>query len=253
MATIELKPFNVAPNEGDLNGYEPFEPVALVGGGDLTDDLDASYIEIGAWLDSDGTQWFERVSCDFVVPAGFDPAACLLRMRARNSADVLSAPPANSRNFLQALAEVETGAILDSQQPYAGALEPFANAEAAEPTWVTWYYNTATAPDLNNPTDAGGWFDLNAYSSAKVALTGAGLRVTLGFYWIGEEPYDRRRAWIDLFEFRLVVSDGIVDATRRYLRPQRHSQRGDGFNMSSAPRHVQGRTRQSTNRNFGIR
>lgn len=249
MATLVLIPFAFALGGGNLSDLESgmvYDTPPAIGDGGLDDDSDVTGAELGAYGVDPGH--IEAVTADFRTPPGIVPTAALVQIRARNNAEVVASPPTETRLLYARLSDTVTDASYNVQAlgnvpPEAWWAGPLTVAEVTTPTWYTgWYQNH---PDLEDPTDAGNWFELSGFPDAAAALMDDGLRVTLGWRWLG----GARLAWVDLFEVRLL----IAYEPRRRPSCIRHRQRGDGLGASSAPRGRQNSTQQASLRGRGIR
>lgn len=208
---VTLEPY--AWSVGDADVAEPY----LVGTsvhtppitGDVADDSDATYYELGAWFSGGGTRNTEIISCDFLLPPGPPPTAVLIYLRARTPDATLAAQPADLRQIWSVMAPVGDPtnhliAVANGNSANPPHMAPLYETDVAEPTWFRWFYQGGPDPDLDDPTEAGNWGETDANPGLAEALTGPGLRVSL--FWQSENDTLGRIAWMNAYEVRLLVA-----------------------------------------------
>jgi hypothetical protein len=231
MSTITLAPYaqessSAAAPLGIGTSWEILDPPTYFGSGSLTDDSDDSGATLGAEFDISSNHHGEPVALWFKTPDGFDPTAFLIQMRARNNEDVRDTPPPDSsRQVHTYVSSADGSTVFDVEFTSPGGgnpspISPLLLAEVAVANDYTWWgSNGAASIDLDNPTQAGGWYQLDFTGDPgdKAALTGDGLRLDLGVYVSGAAG-DPHLNWIDLFEVRLLVAGHARGAypLRRY-------------------------------------
>lgn len=237
--SVVLKPVAQSYGRSDLSiiGTAIWDTPTLVGGGDLGDDSDASYLAEGAFLDTNNSWHVEPISCDFVLPAPYtNPTALLFQVRMKNDADVLASTPTGGTQVWQTVRSVADGTEFSHYSSASPAVDPILLAQTTTPTWFTWWWGDPV--DINvAPTTA--WFRFSYdedHAGTAAALTGSGLRCTFGFFWNGEPGNATRRVWVDMYEFRLVVYCDGAPAGRvaPYLAPRRLHPREDAQGLGGA-------------------
>lgn len=233
--TITLTPYaqestSAAAPLAIATSWEILDPPTYFGGGTLSDDSDSSGATLGAEFDIDSNHHGEPVALWFKTPSGFDPTALLIQIRARNNAEVLDTPPPDStRQIHTYLSSADGSVVFDTELVSPGGgnpspVSPLLLEEVDTTTDYTWWGpNGAASIDLDNPTQDGGWYQLDWSFSQdpgdKAALIGDGLRLDLGMYVAGAAG-DPHLNWIDLFEVRLLVAGmrSGINPLRRYPR-----------------------------------
>lgn len=198
--------YPVAQQVGIIDSGEIDDDPVLVGGGSLSDDSDASYVQLGAYIDSDGNRHTESIAADFVSDSADPIKAVVIQARLKSDADVLADPPSPALNDCPVTLGTTDGTVFTNLNLRWASVK---EGSVDTPEWFTWAVlgdiEDADPVDLTNPSDTGGWYVIN--SGLDAALRGDGLRVTFGAFWNGDsfDP-DVRRAWIDLYELRVIVS-----------------------------------------------
>jgi hypothetical protein len=189
---------------------------SLAGGAALYDDDDATGLTIGAKVAIDSTKYGEPVLVIFDnTPPGFNPTALLVQARMKNNAEALSADPAGLRQmFMRLTSGNDRTVVFDREMVSSGGSGPIEDIlipATADPTWFTWWGINGT-PDLDNPTEAGGWYQLDwSFSNdpgdkdALMGVDGNRLCLDMGIYWVNLAD-DVHVNWVDLLEVRLLVA-----------------------------------------------
>lgn len=222
MTTTVLVPFHQETGFTDVGTGDVIEDApVLVGGGSVADGSDATYAQLGGYVDSDGFRHAESIAADFFYD-GVTPVALVLQVRLRTDDDVLLSPVTPALNDNPAILSTVDNVIIDTLDlRWAEVKEGLVGS----PTWYTWAVQgdieNVPPVDLDDPTDAGGWFPIEPGDDAYTALTGDGLRFTFGAFWNGDDTNpDIRRAWIDLYEMRLIVATrSNTPMRRKYPNP----------------------------------
>lgn len=265
MTVVTLVPYAQALNADDIYPIRDniqLDTPGTIGDGSLSDGSDETGVQIGAWADTStvGTPFHgELTSVDFILPDPSQiPTALCFQMRAKTDPDVAADPPSatldlfewvmRAANYSSHTEYLDHQSVTDSDIPALHSLwrPDLSDGHTDTPTWFTFYSPAGTA-DPADPTSPG-WIDLGPvdnenYGGLRQALATDGLRVTFGLFWNGEEPYTDRRAWWDVFEFRLLVAvEGGGSApyvAPAYVRPSlRMTQRGGEGGMYGTPRFV---------------
>lgn len=222
LTTIVLSPYD--QSDGTGSQWEIVDTPTYFGGGSLSDDSDATGATIGAELDLSSNHHGEPVAVYFKTPSGFDPFAFLIQTRMKNDPDVLppNAEPFGTRQMVTYLRSADGTSEFDYELVSPGGGDPSPISEVlvppwtTTPTWFTWWAQSgAGSIDLDDPSQAGGWYQLDwTYSGDagdKDALTGDGLRLDIGLYFSGVAG-DPHLNWFELYEVRLLVA-GAAAAT----------------------------------------
>lgn len=241
LTTITLNPY--AQDNGYVGGeeWEIIDAPSYFGSGSVSDGSDTSGATIGAEFDILSQHHGEPIATWFKTPPNFDPFAMLIQTRMRNTAEALAYTLDATRAMVTELSSADNTTQFDHEFVSPGGSNPAPVSDVllatiGTPTDFTWYGSTGAASiDLDNPSEAGGWYQLdwsfNRAFGDKEALTGDGLRLDLGLYFVGAAG-DPHVDWFDLFEVSLLVAGTVVGGSpplRRYPRsdglgvgPRRH-------------------------------
>jgi hypothetical protein len=187
--------------------------------GSLSDGDDGTYTSLAAGLTADTVRHVDTVSCDFQFDGSLGtPTAAFLQIRARNNADVLADPPINNRQVWIEARSVADGTVYSDNPSPTPVVQPLLDVTVVDLAEFDFWWGDPPNPD--DPTD-GNWldFDIGVLNpGAGTALTGAGLRVTLAFFWVGDSTTSLIRTWMDVSEMRLIVAAGAPAATPQPYR-----------------------------------
>lgn len=193
-----------------LGGTDIYDDPVLVGGGSISDGSDSSYVQIGTWSTTDLTDHVEPLSVDFVLPPPYtNPTAIALKVRMRNDPDALDPGPPDfyPSNFWLMIDAVSDDTHFGDRLWTAYRSFSFANGVAASIDDYSFWWDDV---DLDDPTDAGNWFEfaVDAFTGgADTALTSDGLRITMAVEaTVAMDIPPHRRPWLNVFEFQLLVA-----------------------------------------------
>lgn len=214
MATIvTLDPVWQGSDGADIEVGATIDSPALIGGGSVSDGSDDSWVEMAAWKDNTPVTHYEPLSCDFVLPSAFsNPTAIAMKLRLRTDPDVFSdpAPLSFPSSVILTLHAASDGTFLGRSLGGGSQVVMVDIRTGNIPTIAdrTFWFDDV---DLDDPTDAGFWFefavDADDPDACVAALFGDGLRASIAID-AGDalDTPERRHAWLDIYEFQLLVA-----------------------------------------------
>jgi hypothetical protein len=233
MATITLYPTSqFYPDHTDVRSVTAGDyttttvtPATLVGGGDVADDSDASYVEEMAFTPTPpATAGMQILACTFQTPAGFTPTNFLYQMRAKTpDASYLAAYDVSGETYPDLMFSTtrrdSTEELLSDKSP------SFSHAEIYEllerhvdtPTWFSWFESSPAPASLTEPDSAWCWLEFESPDLTD-ALTGGDLRLEIAML-AASTTIDL--PLLDIFEVRmLVVGTSVVLAPPCHIYPR---------------------------------
>jgi hypothetical protein len=238
LTTITLNPYAQGNGSGFGDTWDIIDPPTPFGSGSLSDGSDTSGMTIGAERDISSQSHGEPVALWFKTPPGFDPFALLLQTRMQNNTEVVGATiPTSTRRVNTRFLSADGTVVFDLETVSGGLISPLLTPETTAvttPTDFTWWAGNNVI-DLGDPSEAGGWYQLDwSFSSSsgdKAALIGDGLRLEVGFEYLPSAGSPHLN-WLDVFEVSLLVAGVVAGGSpplRRYPRsdglgvgPRRH-------------------------------